>query len=176
MAEATSVEEVLDKANELLAAATAGIGSVTSGDPTQRRAGILNVATFARSVTLVLQNLRSVVGKEAFDAWYMPHLEMMKATEPFDFFRDLRNEILKEGPPRTASETHGGSIDLEKIERLQPKAIQVPQASSLATTWAEVAGRFRCQMVRRSGSIRHSLGTSPRSPSICQTAPCRLHR
>jgi hypothetical protein len=105
MAEATSVADVMRKTKDLLDTVGRGLAMVAGSDPTARPMGIHNVAVFGRSVTLTLQNLRTVVGDEAFDAWYEPHEEHMKQDSTFRWFRDLRNEILKEGPPTTRSST-----------------------------------------------------------------------
>jgi hypothetical protein len=69
-------------------------------------------------VTLALQNLRTVVGADEFDAWYQPHLERMKADDLFAWFHDLRNEILKEGPPATMSNAHIEFLGPEEKRRL----------------------------------------------------------
>ena len=95
------VADVLGKARELLDTASLGV-DMTSGDPRNRRVGLQNVATFGRSVTFVLQNLRSVVDTEAFDEWYQPQVALMKANAVCVYFKDLRTEILKQGTPRSS--------------------------------------------------------------------------
>jgi len=79
--------------------------------------GIYNVAVFGRSVTFALQNLRTVVGTD-FDEWYEPHLAMMKASPLFKYFKNLRNEILKEGPPPMASAMHVDHLNGADMARL----------------------------------------------------------
>lgn len=60
--------------------------------------GLRIVAVFGRSVTFVLQGLRGVYG-EAFDAWYEPRQAELAADPVAGFFKNLRNEVLKEGGP-----------------------------------------------------------------------------
>lgn len=119
MAEATNVRDALRKARELLTTAEMGLAMARDTDPTRRPMGIQNVAVFGRSVTFALQNLRTVVGKAAFDEWYIPHLEAMKRDPIFDYFSDLRNEILKEGPPRTGVSAHMEHLNTWELERLR---------------------------------------------------------
>jgi hypothetical protein len=72
MAKATSAADVLRKTREMLHATQRGLADLLGDDPTMRPVGIYNVAVFGRSVTLVLQNLRTI-DREKFDAWYAPY-------------------------------------------------------------------------------------------------------
>jgi hypothetical protein len=99
MAKATSAADVLRKAREVLRATQRGLADLLGDDPNMRPVGIYNVAVFGRSVTLVLQNLRTIDRKK-FDEWYAPYLKVLSSDPLFyRYFNDLRNEILKEGPP-----------------------------------------------------------------------------
>lgn len=62
-------------------------------------AGLMNLAVFGRSVTLLLQNMRTL-DAEGFNAWYAPFETEMRGDELMQYFSKLRNEVLKEGPPR----------------------------------------------------------------------------
>jgi hypothetical protein len=106
MAEAISAVDVLRKTREMLRTAQRGLADLLGDDPNMRPVGIYNVAVFGRSVTLVLQNLRTIDRKK-FDGWYAPYLEVL-STDPlfYRYFNDLRNEILKEGPPNVTSSMH----------------------------------------------------------------------
>lgn len=57
--------------------------------------GLMNVASFGRSVSFVLQGLTSV--NPGFDAWYAPRVEEMRADPLLRYFVDLRNKIEKRG-------------------------------------------------------------------------------
>ena len=128
MVEAKSADDALRKARELLTTAEMGLAMVRDTDPTRRPMGIQNVAVFGRSVTFALQNLRTIVGKAIFDEWYNPHMEAMKSDPIFEYFRNLRNEILKEGPPRTSSLAYVQHLDFSNMSKLQ--AIQPPGAKN----------------------------------------------
>jgi hypothetical protein len=115
------VNEVLAKAREILAAARQGLDDLFSDDENRRIFGIHNVAVFGRSVTFVLQNLRSAT--ESFDAWYEPIKEAMQADPLLRYFVELRNEILKEGGPVA----HAGTfVEYFNIEDLRPVMAQAP--------------------------------------------------
>lgn len=94
--------DVLGKAKEILETARQGLDDLLGDDPTRRMLGIRNVAVFGRSVTFVLQNLRSV-DADAFNRWYAPKQEAMRADPLLKYFVSLRNEILKEGGPTATS-------------------------------------------------------------------------
>ncbi len=121
MTQAKNVEDALRKAQELLVTAKVGLSMVHGTDPALRPMGIQNVAVFGRSVTLALQNLRTVVGP-SFDEWYSPFAETMKASPLFEYFKSLRNEILKEGPPRTSSTAYVAHLDGSDMRRLWANA------------------------------------------------------
>jgi hypothetical protein len=86
----------------MLATARQGLDDLLGDDPTRRMLGIRNVAVFGRSVTFVLQTLRSV-DADAFERWYAPKQAEMKADALLGYFVTLRNEILKEGGPSAIS-------------------------------------------------------------------------
>lgn len=80
--------------------------------------GLWNVAVFGRSVTFVLQTLRSAVGGETFDRWYLPQVEKMQSDALFVYFRDLRNEILKEGGPAATASIYIEHLELDDLQSL----------------------------------------------------------
>jgi hypothetical protein len=95
MSNKKTVEEVLARANDTLFTAQLGFEHVKGQDPRARLAGLRNVVVFGRSVTNVLQNLRSIEPK--FEEWYQPYVKEMQSDELMRFFYKLRSEILKEG-------------------------------------------------------------------------------
>jgi hypothetical protein len=90
-----TIAEVLRRAQDTLFTAQLGLEHVKSQNPRARLAGLRNVVVFGRSVTNVLQNLRSL--KQDFDDWYQPYVKEMEADELMRFFYKLRSEILKQG-------------------------------------------------------------------------------
>lgn len=99
--------DVLSKTAETLATAKQGLADLVGPDPNRRLTGLRNVAVFGRSVTFVLQTMRSVDRKK-FDAWYTPVQQEMVNDPLLKYFGDLRTEILKEGTPN-----HGAGVFIE---------------------------------------------------------------
>jgi len=90
---------VLRDATETLRAAFHGLQDLLGDDPDRRGSGLRAVATFGHATTQALQNLRPIVGRQEFDAWYKPFREAMANDPLMRFFWDLRTSILKKGTP-----------------------------------------------------------------------------
>ena len=88
-----TIEQVLQRTEDTLATAKHGYQDLISGERSRRFSGLRNLIVFGRSVTFVLQNLRSSVGKERFDSWYEPQQEMMKS----DLKLMTKDQYLKDG-------------------------------------------------------------------------------
>jgi hypothetical protein len=101
----------------MLATAQRGLSDLVGADPEQRPMGIYNVAVFGRSVTLVLQNLRTL-DRQGFNAWYAPFEAEMAKDPLLAFFKKLRNEILKEGPPTVGTSMYIEHLDGRNMARL----------------------------------------------------------
>lgn len=111
---------ILSDAREILATARLGLGDLVSGQPERRLPGLRNLIVFGRSVTLVLQNLRST--EPAFDDWYAPHQEVMRNDPLMRYLVELRNEILKEGSMPTRVGVYIGQLDGSNLfNRLPPR-------------------------------------------------------
>ena len=93
----STIEQILQRTEDTLSTAKHGYQDLVSGDKARRFTGLRNLIVFGRSVTFVLQNLRSTVGKERFDTWYEPEQELMKADPVLKYFVKLRNDLEKQG-------------------------------------------------------------------------------
>jgi hypothetical protein len=127
VAEARSKTDVLRRTRDLLGHAQRGLSEIRGIDPTARPMGMHNVAIYGRSVTLVLQTLRTI-DRDAFDAWYAPFQAEMTDDPLFRYFTRLRNEVLKEGPPETSMTLYMENLTSEVMARL--KANPPPGAQS----------------------------------------------
>ncbi|WP_144933975.1 hypothetical protein [Pseudomonas alabamensis] len=87
----------LKRAQEVLDTAYFGLRILKQSDPSQRSAGLRNVLVFGRSVTFVIQNLRSIVGEHRFNAWYQPIQESLRANPLMKYFVEARNNLEKQG-------------------------------------------------------------------------------
>lgn len=121
MAEVRDVADVFRRVDDLMATVRLGVQMVGGASPAMRGPGYLNVATFGRSVTLALQNLRTVVDREKFDEWYAPYVAKMDADPVFQLFKRLRNEALKEGPDGLRGVIRGpGTLSARTIPQNPP--------------------------------------------------------
>ena len=87
----------IKRAQQVLDTAYFGLKTLKSGDPAEKSAGLRNVLVFGRSVTFVIQNLRSIVGESKFNSWYEPHQNQMRADPLMRYFVDARNNLEKQG-------------------------------------------------------------------------------
>lgn len=115
----TDIEAVLQRVDETLATARIGLSDLLDTSRNRRMSGLRNLIAFGRSVTFVLQNLRSVVGDE-FDAWYEPHQQSLKNDLLMRYFVDARNELEKQGKLSVGTSAHIHSLspgDIAKFGR-----------------------------------------------------------
>lgn len=90
--------QVIEKARVALRNAHLGLADFRSEDPSRRLAGFQNAIVFGRSVTNVLENLRSRV--PSFDDWYKPRSAALGEDPGFRRLYLMRSEILKQGDGR----------------------------------------------------------------------------
>ena len=60
--------------------------------------GFLGVVVFGRSMTLVMQNLKSF-DEKAFNEWYTPFQDEMKGDPLLLYFKDLRTRVIHKNEP-----------------------------------------------------------------------------
>ena len=107
--------EILNRVKEALDFAKQGLSDLKGEIPSKRKAGMANAIIHARSVTNILQQLRSV--RRDFEHWYTPYVEEMQKDPLMRYFYKWRSEILKEG----SSPALGGTI----VKSLQyPEVLQ----------------------------------------------------
>ncbi|MBC7193722.1 hypothetical protein [Marinobacter sp.] len=118
------IRAIIQKAEETLQTARFGYEDLTSGNRYRRYSGIRNLVVFGRSVTFVIQNLKTPIGSDRFDAWYQPIQEKMKSDVLMKYFVTLRNEILKQGklPVSTSASINFSSSDMAKLGTPPPGA------------------------------------------------------
>lgn len=110
------IEAVLQRVDETLETARLGLSDLFDSGRSRRMSGLRNLIAFGRSVTFVLQNLRSVV-REEFDAWYEPHQESLKNDPLMRYFVEARNELEKQGKLSVATSTHIHSFSAGDIAK-----------------------------------------------------------
>lgn len=114
-----SVVLALKRAQEVLDTAYFGLRVLKQSDPSQKSAGLRNVLVFGRSVTFVIQNLRSIVGEQRFNSWYEPIQATLRANPLMKYFVEARNNLEKQGKLDVAISgvINFNSSDLSKLEK-----------------------------------------------------------
>jgi hypothetical protein len=112
-----TIEQVLQRTEDTLATAKYGYQDLISGERSRRFSGLRNLIVFGRSVTFVLQNLRSSVGKERFDSWYEPQQEMMKSDLVLKYFVKLRNDLEKQGKLPVSTSAHLKNFSSDTLDK-----------------------------------------------------------
>lgn len=112
-----SSEEIIKRAEETIKTARHGYEDLTGSDRSRRYTGLRNLIVFGRSVTFVLQNLKSSVGEEKFSAWYDPHQDQLKADPVMKYFVTLRNELEKQGKLPVSSSVHIHEFSTETLSK-----------------------------------------------------------
>jgi len=111
-----NIEAVLQRVDETLETARLGLSDLLDSSRSRRMSDLRNLIAFGRSVTFVLQNLRSVV-REEFDAWYEPHQQALKNDPLMRYFVEARNELEKQGKLSVATSTHIHSFSTGDIAK-----------------------------------------------------------
>ena len=96
--------------------ARAGLVDATGDDPRRRRPGLMNLFTYGRSVTLAIQTIKSF--DPAFEEWWSPYQEWMKADPLMTYFNDTRTDIVHEGELATSNYTQigvDGPVDIGRL-------------------------------------------------------------
>lgn len=116
----SEVEATLRNAEDMLATARCGFEDLAAEDKSRRMIGLRNIIVFGRTVTFVLQNLRSKMIEKEFDAWYTPKQEEMRKDVVMKHFVTLRNELEKQGKLSVSTSvqvTNFSSSDIDKYKK-----------------------------------------------------------
>lgn len=114
----SNVEAVMTRVFDTLETAKLGLNDLLDPARNRRMSGLRNVIAFGRSVTFVLQNLRSVAPN--FDDWYVPLQEEMKADPLMRYFVEARNELEKQGKLSITTSTRIHSFSTSDIGKFGP--------------------------------------------------------
>lgn len=120
----SEIEAILLRAEEALRTARHGFDDLIGENRHRRFSGLRNLIVFGRTVTWIIQNLRSVL-KDTFEKWYQPKQEEMRGDPLMRYFVDARNEIEKQGKLRisTRATIHSFSTsDMTKFGEPPPGA------------------------------------------------------
>ncbi len=111
----SEIDEILERARETLKTAKMGLSLLKGPDENLKPLGFQNVVIFGRSVTFVLQNLKSKT--PLFDEWYEPYQIEMRNDSLLSSFKDIRNSIEKEGDDKVTSQVYIQSFSTEELSK-----------------------------------------------------------
>lgn len=100
----STTEEILNRLQEILKTAELGFKDLIQGPPPRKLPGLRNLIVFGRSITNILQKLRST--EPGFDEWYLKYRTEMEEDQLMKYFYNLRSDILKEGIDKVNKRTH----------------------------------------------------------------------
>jgi hypothetical protein len=136
------IAAILRRAEEALQTARHGYSDLTGANRDRRFTGLRNLITFGRSVTWVLQNLRSVIRAE-FDQWYEAKQKQMESDPLMRYFVKARNELEKLGKLSVSTvvniHSFAPSLDLKKFGPPPPGAVGFFVGDQCGGTGWEVA-------------------------------------
>jgi hypothetical protein len=92
---ARTKEQVFANTREMLSMAEGGYAQAISKNPSQRRAGLMNLFTYGRSVTFAIQTMKSL--DPDFESWWKPYQDKMQADPLMKYFNDTRVDIIHQG-------------------------------------------------------------------------------
>lgn len=87
--------QIFANTREMLAMAEAGLADAAGRDPRRRRAGLMNLFTYGRSVTFAIQTMKHT--DPAFEDWWKLYQERMKSDPLMNYFNTARTDVLHEG-------------------------------------------------------------------------------
>src|SRR6266478_9237300 len=90
--------QTVTRAGTMLRMVRQGLRDMQEADQDRVLLGFLGVVVFGRSMTLVMQNLRTH-DRDAFDGWYVPWKEEMKDDPLMRYFYDLRTKVIHHDAP-----------------------------------------------------------------------------
>ena len=87
--------------------------------------GFLGVVVFGRSMTLIMQNLRTY-DEKAFNEWYTPYEDEMKGDPLMKYFYKLRTKIIHENVPMISILLGGFGDNISPIGSITIEGLPLP--------------------------------------------------
>lgn len=113
------IQAVLRRVEETLLTARHGLEDLTGPNRNRRMSGLRNLIVFGRSVTWVLQNLKTPVGP-AFETWYSERQKEMQADPLMRYFVVARNNLEKQGRLSVSTRAHIHAFSTDDISNFGP--------------------------------------------------------
>lgn len=114
------------RAGAMLRMVRLGLRDMEDTDPDRALLGFLGVVVSGRSITLVMQNLRTH-DRDAFDSWYAPWQAEMKGDPLMRYFCDLRTTVIHNDAPAIGILLGGFGENLPPIGSITVEGLPSPE-------------------------------------------------
>lgn len=118
--------QTVTRAGTMLRMVEQGLRDMQETDQDRILSGFLGVVVFGRSMTLVMQNLRSH-DREAFNSWYAPWQEEMKDDSLMRYFCDLRTMVIHQDAPAIGILLGGFGENIAPIGSITIDGLPLPE-------------------------------------------------
>jgi hypothetical protein len=132
---ARTKEGIFANTREMLAMAENGLAQTTSEDPKQRRAGLMNLFTYGRSVTAAIQTIKHI--DLEFEDWWKSYQAWMQADPLMKYFNQARVEVIHEGRLSVHSSTVIGAKGPVNIGALMRELNKYAPPNTVGTFFGE---------------------------------------
>lgn len=117
--------QTVARAGTMLRMVGQGLRDMQEIDQDRVLLGFLGVVVFGRSMTLVMQNLRSH-DRDAFDIWYAPWQGEMKGDQMMRYFYDLRTKVIHHAAPAIGITLFGYGANMPRIGSITVDGLPLP--------------------------------------------------
>jgi hypothetical protein len=118
--------QTVTRAGTMLRMVQQGLRDMQEADMDRILLGFLGVVVLGRSMTLVMQNLRSH-NREAFDSWYAPWQDEMKNDPLMRYFYDLRTMVIHHDAPAISVLLAGYGKNIPPIGSITVDGLPLPE-------------------------------------------------
>jgi hypothetical protein len=118
--------QTVTRAGTMLRIVQQGLRDMQEVDQNRILLGFLGVVVFGRSMTLVMQNLRSH-DREAFDSWYAPWQKEMKNDPLMRYFYVLRTMVIHHDAPAIGILLTGHGRNVPPIGSITIAGLALPE-------------------------------------------------
>jgi hypothetical protein len=126
MASLRAPTQTVTRAGTILRIVRLGLRDMQEIDQDRVLFGFLGVVVFGRSMTLVMQNLRTY-NRDAFDSWYAPWQEEMKSDPLMRYFNDLRTKFIHHDTPAIATTLFASGENVPPIGSITVDDLPLPE-------------------------------------------------
>ena len=117
--------QVVTRSDTMLRMVAQGLRDMKDADHDRLLFGFLGVVVFGRSMTLVMQNLRTH-DRAAFDAWYAPWQQEMQADPLMKYFKALRTKVVHQDAPAIGIVLASAGTDARPVGSVTIEELSLP--------------------------------------------------